>query len=222
MVSPRWIREMLTGEFDRGDRPQGDMPHERFPFDAVLAEVSRRAQAEEERDAPFVEALLEWDERQDDKLKPADLWASHKRPSDTERHAARGLGVKVTWVKLAARYPFDHRISMTSVISASLTSTNSNRAADRSAGVSSPARCSPNSGPSSSNLESARKRAATVSGKWSTPKRCSCKDANGKELGRPLGGSARGYLGVGGALTVPVWPIEWSPVLYTYASPLLG
>lgn len=25
---------------------------------------------------------------------------------------------------------------------------------------------------------------ATVSGKWSTPKRCNCKDANGKELGR--------------------------------------
>jgi hypothetical protein len=96
MVSPRWIREMLTGEYYRGDRPREELPYERFPFDAVLAEVSRRTQAEEERDAPFVEALLEWDERQDDKLKPADLRASHNRPSDAERHAARGLGVRVT------------------------------------------------------------------------------------------------------------------------------
>jgi integrase len=39
---------------------------------------------------------------------------------------------------------------------------------------------------------------ATVSGKWSTPKRCNCKDANGKELGRTcpkLGGCHHGTVG---------------------------
>jgi hypothetical protein len=39
----------------------------------------------------------------------------------------------------------------------------------------------------------------------------------------PNGGSARGYLGVGGGISaVPVWPIGWSPVLYIYTSPSLG
>ena len=36
------------------------------------------------------------------------------------------------------------------------------------------------------------------------------------------GGSARGYLAVGGLSTVPVWPIGWSAVLYIYTSPSLG
>jgi len=35
--------------------------------------------------------------------------ASHKRPSDAERHAAQRLGVEVTHVKLASRALWDHR-----------------------------------------------------------------------------------------------------------------
>lgn len=58
------------------------------------------------------------------------------------------------------------------------------RAAGRHIGVLSPARCSPSSWRSSMRFTSARKGTATVSGKWSLPKRCNCKDADGKELGR--------------------------------------
>jgi transcriptional regulator with XRE-family HTH domain len=108
-VSPRWIREMLRGEFFRGDRLAKELPYERFPLDDVIAEVMRRAQTEEDRDAPLVEAIGEWDEQHDDKLMGEDLLASHKRPSDAERHAAQRLGVEVAPLKLASRALWDHR-----------------------------------------------------------------------------------------------------------------
>jgi hypothetical protein len=108
-VSPRWIREMLRGEFFRGDRPLKELPYERFPLDDIMAEVRRRAQAEEERIAPLEAQILEWDAQHDDKLMAEDLLASHKRPSDAERHAAQRLGVEVTHVKLASRALWDHR-----------------------------------------------------------------------------------------------------------------
>ena len=61
-----------------------------------------------------------------------------------------------------------------------------------------PRRCSPSSGPSSTRSRPGRDETATVSGKWSTPKRCNCKDANGKELGRTcpkLSGRHHGTVG---------------------------
>ena len=102
VVSALWIQEMFTGEFYR-DRPAEQLPYEELPFDTILAEVSKRAQELKERDAPFVEAIQEWDKQHDATLMTADLFASHERPTDTERHAARRLGVEVRYVKLASR-----------------------------------------------------------------------------------------------------------------------
>jgi transcriptional regulator with XRE-family HTH domain len=110
-VSPRWIREMLTGEFfrDLDRRPATDMPHEHFPIDDVLAEMRKRARAEEEREEPFVTAIADWDERHGDKLMGTDLLAMHERPSDAERHAARRLGVEPPELKVASRALWDRR-----------------------------------------------------------------------------------------------------------------
>ncbi len=109
VVSPRWIREMLRGEFFREDRSLEELPYERFPLDDIMAEVQRRAQAEQERIGPLEALIMEWDERHEDKLMAGDLFASHKRPTDAERHAAQRLGVEVAHVKLASRALWDHR-----------------------------------------------------------------------------------------------------------------
>jgi transcriptional regulator with XRE-family HTH domain len=109
VVSPRWIREMIRGVFYREDRPLEEMPYEKFPLDEIMAEVRRRAQAEEEHDAPLMEAINEWAEQRGIELMAGDLFASHKRPSDTERHAAQRLGAGVAPLKLASRALWDHR-----------------------------------------------------------------------------------------------------------------
>ena len=106
-VSPRWIREMLAGDFY--ECPVEKMPYEHFPVHDLMAEVARRAQAEEERVGPLEAQILEWDAQHEDKLKAGDLFASHKRPSDAEQHAAQRLGVEVAHVKLASRALWDHR-----------------------------------------------------------------------------------------------------------------
>jgi transcriptional regulator with XRE-family HTH domain len=108
-VSPRWIREMLAGR-PYGERPLEALPpYERFPVDDIMAEVRRRAQAEEERIGPLEALIMEWDEQHDDILMAADLFASHKRPSDAERHAAQRLGVEVAHIRLASRARWEHR-----------------------------------------------------------------------------------------------------------------
>jgi transcriptional regulator with XRE-family HTH domain len=104
VVSPRWIREMLTGAFYRGDRPVAELPYERFPPDDVTAAMRRRSPAAEERDAPFVEAVLELAEQNDIKIMARDLLAIYSRASDAERHAAERLEVPVLHLKLCARF----------------------------------------------------------------------------------------------------------------------
>jgi transcriptional regulator with XRE-family HTH domain len=101
VVSPRWIREMLAG--DLWDQRALAVPYERFPLDGVLAEVRRRADAEEQRDAPLMEAIDKWAEQNDVELMAEDLFASHVRPSHTERHAAQRLGVQIAPLKYASR-----------------------------------------------------------------------------------------------------------------------
>jgi transcriptional regulator with XRE-family HTH domain len=109
-VSPRWIREMLTGEFFRNlDRPAEEVPYEHLPVDDIMAEVRERVRAEEEREEPFVRAIADWDERHGDKLMGGDLLAMHERPSDAERHAAQRLGVEPPELKLASRALWDRR-----------------------------------------------------------------------------------------------------------------
>jgi transcriptional regulator with XRE-family HTH domain len=102
-VSPRWIREMLRGDFYSPDRPAKAVPHERFPLDDVIAEMRRRAQEQEKREEPFIEAVEDWDERHGGTLMGAALLAMHKRPSDGERHAAQRLGAE-PWQVILASY----------------------------------------------------------------------------------------------------------------------
>ena len=107
VVSPRWIREMLAGDF--WEQQVEEMPYERFPLHDILAEVSRRAEEAEKRDRPVMEAISEWAEQRSITLKAGDLFASHERPSDAERHAAHRLGVEVSPLKLASRARWNHR-----------------------------------------------------------------------------------------------------------------
>jgi hypothetical protein len=69
----------------------------------------RAAQAEEERAGPLEAQILDWAGQRENKLMAEDLFASHKRPSDAERHAAQRLGVEASHVKLASRALWDHR-----------------------------------------------------------------------------------------------------------------
>jgi transcriptional regulator with XRE-family HTH domain len=109
-VSPRWIREMLTGEFYRDtERPGRQVPYARFPVQEVMAQMTDRLQAEREyyrvRTAPIREHA-----KVDDHYIPGeDEHRMFDPPTDTERHAARRLGVPVPILKYAARTRWDHR-----------------------------------------------------------------------------------------------------------------
>lgn len=103
-VSPRWIREMLTGELHRDTpRPLADMPYAQFPVHKVMAEVMHRLGAEENRAEALLAPILKWAEQHNVKLTSEDWEAIFDTPSDTERHAARRLGIEVTQLKLSAR-----------------------------------------------------------------------------------------------------------------------
>ena len=107
-VSPRWIREMLSDDFYR-DRPLEELPYERFPVDELMADALVRSQAEKTRVRALVAPILEWANQQDVKLTEGDWLAVFETASDTERHAARRLGVELAQVKLSARVLWDHR-----------------------------------------------------------------------------------------------------------------
>ena len=111
MVSPRWIREMLTGELyrDRHKKSLVEMPYAQFPAQKVLAEVMHRMRTEDKRVQALTAPILEWAEKHDAGLTPDDWDALFERASDTEQHAARRLDVDVTAVKLSARILWDHR-----------------------------------------------------------------------------------------------------------------
>ena len=103
-VSPRWIREMLTGELHRDTpRPSADMPYAQFPVHKVMAEVMHRLGAEENRAEALLAPILKSAEQHNVKLTSEDWEAIFDTPSDTERHAARRLGIEVTQLKLSAR-----------------------------------------------------------------------------------------------------------------------
>ena len=50
-ASPRWIREMLTGDFYQ-DRPLEDLPYEQFPVDELMADALIRSETEKKRPTP--------------------------------------------------------------------------------------------------------------------------------------------------------------------------
>jgi transcriptional regulator with XRE-family HTH domain len=107
-VSPRWIREMLTGDFYR-DRPLEDLPYERFPVDELMADALIRSEAEKKRVDVLAQPILEWARQHDVKLAEGDWLAVFETASDTERRAARRLGVDIVQVKLSARVLWAHR-----------------------------------------------------------------------------------------------------------------
>jgi transcriptional regulator with XRE-family HTH domain len=103
-VSPRWIREMLTGELHRDTpRPLADMPYAQFPVHKVMAKVMHRLEAEENRAEALLAPILKWAEQHNVKLTSEDWEAIFDTSSDTERHAAQRLGIEVTQLKLSAR-----------------------------------------------------------------------------------------------------------------------
>jgi hypothetical protein len=87
-VSPRWIREMLTGDFT--DRPLEDLPYERFPVDELIADALIRSEAEKKRVDVLAQPILEWAKQHDVKLAEGDWLAVFETASDTERRAASG------------------------------------------------------------------------------------------------------------------------------------
>ena len=107
-VSPRWIREMPTGDFYR-DRPLEDLPYEQFPVDELMADALIRSEAEKKRVDALAQPILEWAKQHDVKLAEGDWLAVLETASDTERRAARRLGVDIAQVKLSARVLWDHR-----------------------------------------------------------------------------------------------------------------
>ena len=106
-VSPRWIREMLAGDFF--GQSAENAPYERFPLDDVIAEAVSRSDDENNRVKALVTPILEWAEQHDVKVMAADWFAIWEKGSDTERHAARRLGIEITQLKLAARVLWEHR-----------------------------------------------------------------------------------------------------------------
>jgi len=106
-VSPRWIREMLAG--DSSSQSIEDAPYERFPFDDAIAEAMSRSEAENSRVKALVKPIMEWAGQHDIKLMISDERAMWENASDTERHAARRLGVEIPQLKLAARARWEHR-----------------------------------------------------------------------------------------------------------------
>ena len=86
-VSPRWIREMLTGDFYR-DRPLEDLPYEQFPVDELMADALIRSETEKKRVDVFAQPILEWAKQHDVKLAEGRL-ACRVRDSIGYRAACR-------------------------------------------------------------------------------------------------------------------------------------
>ena len=106
-VSPRWIRKMLAGDFYK--QLIEDAPYERFPFDHAIAEVMSRSEAENRRVTALVNPIVEWAGQHDIEVTTLDIRAMWESASDTERHAARRLGVEIPQLKLSARVLWEHR-----------------------------------------------------------------------------------------------------------------
>ena len=107
-VSPRWIREMLAGDFYQ-DRPLEDLPYERFPVDELMADALIRSETEKKRVDALAQPILEWAKQHDVKLATEDWRAMYETASDTEKHVARRLDVEIAQVKLSTRVLWDHR-----------------------------------------------------------------------------------------------------------------
>jgi transcriptional regulator with XRE-family HTH domain len=108
-VSPRWIREMLTGEFYREPRrPIGQIPYTRFPVQEVMEQLTERLQARQQRYEQTVAQIREHGPFDEHFITGEDEHRMFDPPTDAERHAARRLGVDVPTLKYAARQRWSH------------------------------------------------------------------------------------------------------------------
>jgi transcriptional regulator with XRE-family HTH domain len=109
-VSPRWIREMLTGEFYRDThRPIEQVPYARFPLQDVMERLTDRLQAERERFRWRTAPISEHAPFDDHFITGEDEHHAFDPPTDTERHAAKRLGIEVPELKYTARVLWEHR-----------------------------------------------------------------------------------------------------------------
>jgi transcriptional regulator with XRE-family HTH domain len=109
-VSPRWIREMLTGELYREPRrPIEQVPYARFPVQDVMEQVTERLQAERERFRWRTASIREHAPFDDPFITGEDEHHAFDPPTDTDRHAAKRLGIEVPELKYTARILWEHR-----------------------------------------------------------------------------------------------------------------
>jgi transcriptional regulator with XRE-family HTH domain len=106
-VSPRWIREMLAGDFF-GQLVE-DAPYERFPMDDAIAEAMSRSAAENKRVWALLEPIRQWAKLHDIRVMSAVRFVIWNKASDTERHAAQRLGIEIVQLKLAAWVLWEQR-----------------------------------------------------------------------------------------------------------------
>lgn len=109
-VSPRWIREMLNGEFYRDPhRPIEQVPYARFPVQDIMERLTDRLQAEREYWHARIAPIREHAEIDDHYVTGVDEHRMFDPPTDTERHAAQRLDIDVRILKYTARTLFKHR-----------------------------------------------------------------------------------------------------------------
>ena len=110
VLTPRGIRELLSGGFDRyNDRPVDEAPYESFPEDEVIEDLYRKAVSERERLDALLQPIAQWCDDHGVQLLHGDYRRALGTPVDPERHAARRLAVDPAQVKLAARLLWNHR-----------------------------------------------------------------------------------------------------------------
>jgi hypothetical protein len=99
------VRRGVPGDLTHAGpgRGKGGGGAAQFPVHKVMAEVMHRLGAEENRAEALLAPILKWAEQHNVKLTSEDWEAIFDTPSDTERHAARRLGIEVTQLKLSAR-----------------------------------------------------------------------------------------------------------------------
>lgn len=110
VVSPVWIREMLTGEFYRDmKRPGRRVPYAWFPVQEVMQRLTDRLQAKLERFRWRTAPIREHAPFDDHFISGEDDHRAFDPATDTERHAAKRLGIEVPELKYTARTIWDHR-----------------------------------------------------------------------------------------------------------------
>lgn len=108
-VSPRWIREMITGDLwtKYVGQPSTEHPREQLPLEAYTGDVQLAAEAQRRR--ALLAPTFGWAASRGIEWTREDWDAVWSPVTEAERHAATRLGVKPAQVKFSARLLWDHR-----------------------------------------------------------------------------------------------------------------